>query len=48
MRYWLGMEWCTIHLSFDIGVPRSKMGIILFMHSQIFGGGTPIAPGDIL
>ena len=54
MRYWLGpnilggMKRCPIHLSFDIDVPHSKMGIILLMHSRIFGGSTPIAPGNIL
>ena len=54
MRYWLGpntisgMEGCPIHLSFYIGVPHSKMGIILFVCSRVFGGGTPVAPGIIL
>ena len=38
------MEGCPIHLSFDIGA----RGIILYMCSQIFGGGTPVAPGNIL
>ena len=54
MKYWLGpntlggMQGCPIHLSFNIGVPHSKMGIILLMRSQVFGGCTPIAPGSIL
>ena len=53
-RYWLvpntlgGMEGCPIHLSFDIGVPHFKMGIIFLMHSLVLGGGTPVAPGSIL
>ena len=34
--------------SFDAGVPRSKMTIILLMHSLVLGGGTPVAPGSIL
>ena len=54
MRYWLGpntlgkMGGCPIQLSFDIGVPRSKMRIILLMHSLVLGGGTPVGPGSIL
>ena len=53
IRYWPGpntlggMEGCPIHLSFDAGVPCSKMGIILFIHSWVHGGGTPMAPGSI-
>ena len=54
IRYWLGqntlsgMEGCPIHLSFDAGVPNSKMGIILFIHLQVHSGGTPMAPGSVL
>ena len=54
MRYWLGpntlgrMEGCPGHLSFDAGVPRSKMRIILLMYALVLGGGTPLAPGSIL
>ena len=54
MGYWLGqnilggMEGCPGHLSFDAGVPHSKMRIILLMCSLVLGGGTPIAPGSIL
>ena len=54
MRYWLGpntlggMEGSPIHLSFNIGVPCCKMGIILLMCSQVLGGGTPIASDSIL
>ena len=42
------MEGCLGHLSFDAGVPHSKMAIILLMHSLVLGGGTPVAPGSIL
>ena len=54
MRYWLGpntlggIEGCPIYLSFDIGVPHSKMGIILLLCSRVLGGHTPVAPGSIL
>ena len=54
MRYWLGpntlggMDWCPGHLSFDAGVPRSKMTIILLVHSLVLDGGIPVAPGSML
>ena len=54
MRYWLGpntlggMEGHPGHLSFNADVPRSKMAIILLMHSLVLDSGTPVAPGSIL